>query len=101
MKIIVSTKLTNPFTKEVLKDGEKELTLGSAIGTVVGVNGFANPLRAYTIIKTLTISDTEVEFTAEDIVFIKECAQYLDRDGKTTYQPFVVGQIIDLLESVK
>lgn len=69
-------------------------TFGQVISGILATTKSADPLRNWSL-GTKIANATEVELSASDVSFIKELAK------TSTYAPFAVGQIIELLEGLK
>jgi hypothetical protein len=91
MTIDTSVVLKN-LEGEAFKDGEKDLTLGLAIASILSkTTKESDPLKIYSLALKFN-EGGEVDLTAEDIVVVKEKVKTSD------YFTVVAGQILKHLE---
>lgn len=89
--IKTKTALKN-FSGEELKNGEKVLTIGEAISTVLA-GQTSNPTLAWILGKKFAC-DKEVELKAEDVVFLKK-----EIEGSKHWTSIVSGQVLEILDA--
>ena len=94
MKIDTTKVLVN-VTGDPFKDGDKDLTLGKAVAgalSTIKSEGIDGNLKSYVLAQRF-YSEEEVDITVEDVVFVK------DKIVQSTYFPFIIGQIIKILDA--
>lgn len=92
MKTIKTSTILKSFNGENLKSGEKDLTVGIAVSSILG-GKVSNPTLGWVLGKKFAC-DKEVELKAEDVVFIKK-----EIEASDTWLAIVSGQLIELLET--
>ncbi len=97
MKLDLTTKLTDVFSGDVLKDGEKEVTLGVVCCNALLVQDpetvkAEDKVKKFKLAVKLVNADS-AEVVAEDIVLLKACI------NKAYKQPLIVGQAFGLLDA--
>lgn len=89
---IDTTKVLKNLDGEAFKDGEKDLTLGMAITSILSkTSKEADPLKIYSLALKFN-EGGELDLSAEDIVLVKEKVKVSD------YFTVVSGQILQELE---
>lgn len=91
MITIKTNTVLKDFEGVNLKNGDKDLTVGGAISTVLG-GQVENPYLGWMLGKKFATSD-KVELSAEDVVFIKD-----EMKKNKHWIAVVTGQILALLE---
>lgn len=91
MLLNTKTKLVD-LKGEIIKDGEKDLTVGVFLAGTLAYTPNDKPLLSWDLANKLTNND-EVELSSDDIVFIKSVMI-----KATNLIPLSVGQAINILE---
>lgn len=90
MKIFNTKKQIVDLKGAVIKDGEKELTMGDMVANVLSYSK-ENPARCYQLAKKFATED-EVDLKDEDVVFLKDI---ITKSGLVALS---AGQILEELE---
>lgn len=87
----VSTKIVlKDFKGESLKNGEKDLTIGDVVSTVLAGKS-SNPTLAWSLGKKFA-TENEIDLKAEDIVFLKK-----EVEASEAWFAIVQGQVLEIL----
>lgn len=94
--IVLLTPEGEVYKRRTKGEEEKEdLLLKHVIVDVLSTAPSKDPFKSFSLTKKFIESD-EVELKAEDIAFIKET---ITAKGATTYVPFIIGQVISLIDA--
>lgn len=91
MKTLTTSQKLKTLDGEVLKEGNKEITIGLVLTNLLA-STTNNPHRAYQLARQMAV-EKKVELKAEDVVYLKEIL------NKSTLGALYTGQCIDILES--
>lgn len=97
MKLNLTTKFKSVSSKEVLKDGKKELTMKMVCCNAMLLADPADKAADSKVKKfnmAVKLADKDIiDVTAEDIVLLKKCINVVYE------QPLIVGQALNLLDA--
>lgn len=95
MKIITTTPLKTP-DGENYKNGEKDLTLGHVVGTILIAQKGTDPLKQYQL--TNKMFADEAELSLEELVLVKKLLTDNSIGQNPTFYPYIIGQALDMMD---
>lgn len=98
MKLNTKKALTT-IDSENYKDGDKDLTVGNAMGNVLVFQKSTDPWKQYKLTNLLARSEGEIDLKVEDTAFLKKTIEDNAKSERPAYVPYILGQLIDVLET--
>lgn len=88
---VKTRELLKDFDGTILKNGEKDLTIGMAVSLVMG-GDVSNSTLGWILGKKFAC-DKEVDLLAEEVVFVKK-----EMDATKVWNAVVRGQVLEMLD---
>lgn len=94
-QVLVTLKGEN-YTKG---EGEEktDLTVGDVLGNIMVSQKATDPWKQFLLTKKIASEDT-IELKSDEVVFLKQLLQDHAKGERAFYFPFIIGQVIDILE---